>query len=47
MKMLASDFSNEEINVLQLSCDHFDLQISSAEKALEYYKIVIDMYLKS
>ena len=47
MKMMVSDFSEEEINLLQQLFDHSDLQINSAEQALKYYKVVIDMYLQS
>lgn len=47
LKVRLSDFSDEEINLLQMTCESFDLQINSAKRALDYYKLVIDMYLQS
>ncbi len=42
--MYSSDFTSGERELLTMSCDLFDTELNSATSALNYYKVVIDIY---
>lgn len=45
LKMLVSDFSEQEKQALRNSIDIFDRHLDSAESALRIYSLAIDMYV--
>lgn len=44
LKMISSNFSSEETKLLNLSLEMIDKHIESTEKALSYYKTVLNIY---
>ena len=44
LKKISSNFSDTEIGVLDSYCDFLDSNLATAEKAVEYFKVVLGLY---
>ena len=43
LKMYTSNFSDDEIKLLDQGCKYIDVCLNTAQKSLNYYKVVLDM----